>query len=128
MTQLQIQIDASRAQQENERIITEGEVQESIKQWEAMKEAIAVQNTLVGNKWIDGINSLVRPLITFWWCIILYTVYKLTLITVAYSNKSSLQEFATLIVSEFDGAVISAIISFWFVSRQLMKYSANARG
>ena len=120
MTELQLQIDEARSKLKIDELYAQGNIDEINAQWKALLETAQSQaNMKSGIGWIDGLNTLIRPLLTFWWCIVLYTVYKAMLIKIALSTNVDFLTLATTIVTDFDGAVISAIIGFWFVNRQL---------
>lgn len=74
-----------------------------------------------GIRFIDAINASVRPLLTYWWCIILYSAYKLITVAVAVNQEADLITVANLLVTEFDKAVIGSIVGFWFLDRALRK-------
>lgn len=74
------------------------------------------------NWWINllnGLNTSVRPLITYWWCIVLHTGHKLVVISVGIQEKLPLAQFGPLLYTDFDRGVVGSIIGFWFVDRQL---------
>lgn len=71
-----------------------------------------------GSKLMDALNASVRPILTYWWCLVLYTIQKGFEIYIAFK----LDELTpALIVTSFDRAVIGSIMSFWFVDRALRK-------
>jgi len=74
-----------------------------------------------GIRWIDAVNASVRPLLTYWWCLLLYTGYKAILVWVAIEDAEPLPVIAMTLVTEFDRAVIGSIIGFWFLDRALRK-------
>ena len=77
-----------------------------------------------GNWWINllnGLNSSVRPILTYWWCLVLYTTYKFIFIVEGVRMNMPLLDFAPLLVTDFDKTVIGSIIGFWFVDRALRK-------
>lgn len=120
MTQLQLEIDKARASQAIDQTYAQGDVQTALAQIQAMQQALADQMKPTGVKLIDAINAAVRPLLTFWWCIVLYTGYKVMIVTWAFEQQQlSLKDKADYMVTEFDRATIGSIISFWFVDRAI---------
>tara|TARA_R110000823_G_C15905225_1_gene497286 strand:+ start:771 stop:1241 length:471 start_codon:yes stop_codon:yes gene_type:complete len=81
----------------------------------------AQQTVITGLKWIDAMNASVRPILTYWWCLGLYTVYKFITVFVAIEGGAALLEVASVLVTDFDRSVIGSIIGFWFLDRALRK-------
>jgi hypothetical protein len=92
----------------------------------AIIEATKAQGQQTGVKWVDAINALVRPVLTFWWAIILYTIalaaefYALVYI----SNVPKVDAVLQLWGAD-EKAIVASIISFWFVDRALRKMSGR---
>lgn len=121
MTQLQLEIDKNRSQLQidlahvnNDAIMAQADLQ-------AVTEALKSQGTKTGVKWIDALSSSVRPVLTYWWCLGLYTAYKALIVVSAYQGGTPLSELAPLLLTEFDRGVIGSIFAFWFVDRALKK-------
>ena len=87
----------------------------------ALANALEAQGKLTGDKWLDRLNVSVRPVMAYWWCIILYTVYKGIMIYVALRDNVVLEDLAKIIVTNFDFAVISSMIGFYFVDRAIRR-------
>lgn len=86
---------------------------------DGLVEALKGQTASTGDKWLDRINVSVRPVLTYWWCIVLYTVHKAIMVYVGLLEKLPLKEMAPIVMTEFDRAVVGSIIGFWFVDRSL---------
>lgn len=84
-------------------------------------EALKGQMQITGDKWLDRLNVSVRPILTYWWCVVMYTTGKLVLIYAAFLEKTPLQAFYPILMSDFDRGVVGSIIGFWFVDRALRK-------
>jgi hypothetical protein len=121
MTQLQLDIDKARAQQALDLAHTNNQAALDQADLSLLSDAIKGQSTLTGVKFIDGLSSSVRPILTYWWCIILYTLYKLTLMYSAFHNGISWADLAPIVMTEFDRSVMASIISFWFVDRAIRR-------
>jgi hypothetical protein len=85
----------------------------------ALGEAVKAQATLTGNKIVDGINSLVRPTVTYilfgmWTAVKLVTLVHLIQTNPGWSGLS-----AALPVwwGTADQAMLSAVLNFWFLGR-----------
>lgn len=88
---------------------------------DALKDALKGQGEVTGDKWLDRLNVSVRPVMAYWWCIVLYSVYKAILIYVGLEENVTLIELAGIIVDAFDRAVIGSIIGFYFVDRAIRR-------
>jgi hypothetical protein len=86
---------------------------------DGLVEAVRAQGQITGDKWLDRLNVSVRPIITYWWCICLYTIYKSLMIWVGVTERLPLAQLAPLIATDFDRGVVGSIIGFWFVDRSL---------
>lgn len=69
------------------------------------------------SSYVDIANSLVRPTLTFWYCLFLYTLYKGFLLYSALNHQVPFTEVAT----EFDRTVVASMISYWFTDRTFHK-------
>lgn len=94
---------------------------------EGLVESLKAQTTVTGDKWLDRINISVRPIITYWWCIVIYTSHKLLLTYIAIVERASLSTVASVIYTDFDRGVVGSIIGFWFVDRALRQWNKDSR-
>jgi hypothetical protein len=88
----------------------------------AMQEAFRSQAVPTGFPFLDWLNSSVRPILTYWWCIVLYTGYKILLMDAALKSGATLEVMAKTIMTDFDLAVMASIVGFWFVDRSIRKF------
>jgi hypothetical protein len=121
MTKLQLEIDRARATQQIDLVHAQGAIAADTAEMTAMVEALRAQSTPSGVAWIDGLSCSVRPVLTYWWCLVLYTAYKGITVAVAVQGGTTLAALASVLVTEFDRMVISSIFSFWFVDRALRR-------
>jgi hypothetical protein len=91
------------------------------KEFEALVTATKAQSKRSGIKWIDGINSLMRPILTFWWCIALNTGVMVSQYLVLTSSGADVTEAILALWGAPEKAIVASIISFWFVDRSLRK-------
>lgn len=88
---------------------------------QAIIEATKAQAVQTGIRWVDGINALMRPLITFWWVVVLYTAALVAqFLFLIDSGESTVQAVIALWGVE-EKALVASIVSFWFVDRSLRK-------
>jgi hypothetical protein len=121
MTELQLKIDQARATQQIDLAHAQAEIAANAGEMQAWADAIKGQSTPSGVSWIDALSASVRPVLTYWWCLVLYTAAKAIVIVVAIQGNMPLAAFAALLVTEFDTAIIGSVFSFWFVDRALRK-------
>jgi hypothetical protein len=89
---------------------------------EALKTATPATLEDKGSFWLNllnGLNVSVRPILTYWWCIVTYTSAKIVLVVAAIQDDMRLQDFAPILLTDFDRGVVGSIIGFWFVDRAL---------
>lgn len=113
----QLEADKLRGQlalQQAETAISASEIQ-------AIIEATKAQATATGIRWVDGLNSLMRPLITFWWVIVLYSVALACQYTTLLGQGFSGADAVLRLWGADEKAIVASIISFWFVDRSLRK-------
>ncbi len=83
---------------------------------DAMKEGIKGQAQQTGIKWVDAISATVRPFITYW-IFGLYSIAKATQIKLVMASGVSLGEAVNASWSASDDAMLSAVLTFWFIGR-----------
>lgn len=121
MFEKQITQDQLRAQLTIEAEKVKGDIALGAAELQAIIEATKAQGTVTGVKWVDAMSSLMRPMITFWWVIVLYTGAIL-----AQFYQMWLQNVATVdailrLWGPDERAIVASIISFWFVDRSIRK-------
>lgn len=122
MTQLQLEIDKARAAQQLDIIHANHDSAIDQADLQALTEALAGQGKLSGIAWVDAISASVRPVLTYWWCLGLYTAYKVILVVTAFKDGgATLASIAPVILTEFDRSIVGSIFAFWFVDRALRK-------
>lgn len=94
----------------------------------AANKAQAAQPSPTGNKWLDMASSVVyvlsqsvRPVITYWWVIVLYTGYKVALYATYIDNNVLWHQAIVQLWTLEDMGVLGSIIGFWFLDRVLPK-------
>lgn len=121
MTRLQLDIDKARATQQLDMAHAQAAIAADAAEMQTLAEALRAQAVPSGIRWIDALSSSVRPVLTYWWCLGLYTSYKAITVAVALQAGTALAQLAPLLVAEFDRMVIGSIFAFWFVDRSLRK-------
>ena len=83
---------------------------------DAMKEGIKAQGQQTGIKWIDAVSATVRPAVTYW-IFGLYSIAKAAQIKMAMGASIGLAEAVKASWSASDDAMLSAVLTFWFIGR-----------
>jgi hypothetical protein len=89
---------------------------------EALIEATKAQGRATGIPWVDAVTQTVRPFLTYWWAVVLYTAamacefYGLVWVSQQPAWSSMIQIFGP-----DEKAIAASMISFWFVDRVIMK-------
>lgn len=96
-------------------ITAQGQAQVDITQMQAWVEAIKGQAQLTGNKIVDGLNMLVRPLTTYY-IVALWGGKKTAEIIIAMQSSGALDALVRT-WTENDQAMLTGILAFWFVGR-----------
>lgn len=86
-------------------------------------QALSDQMRPSGNPKIDALNASVRPVLTYWWCLVLYTAAKILLIVALFAAPSlpTATQVAEVLFTKFDEAVVASLFGFWFVDRALRR-------
>lgn len=121
MFDMQLEADKLRSKLKIEESKEATEAATAVGELAAMQEAFKFQAAPTGFKLLDWLNSSVRPILTYWWCIVMYTTYKLILVDAALKNNVPMETVAKTLMTEFDLAVVASIIGFWFVDRSIRK-------
>jgi hypothetical protein len=121
MTELQLRIDQARAGQALDLVHAQGAVASDAAELRAWAEAVKGQGAPTGVQWVDALSATVRPVLTYWWCLVLYTVHKAVLVGVGLGERLGLAQLAPVVLTDFDRSVVASIIGFWFTDRALRR-------
>jgi hypothetical protein len=102
--------------------IQQADAQIGVAEIQAIIEATKAQGQLTGVRWVDAINTLIRPLITIWWCIILYSTalacQYFMLLELGYGGMEALLK----LWGPEEKSIVSSLLSFWFLDRTIIKH------
>lgn len=121
MLDLQIKADELRGKIAIDTINAQVEGQIGVAEVDAIIEATKAQATKSGVRWVDAVNSLMRPLITFWWVLVLYSVSMGVQYYLLLKNEFSAGTAVLMVFGPDEKTIAASIISFWFVDRSLRK-------
>lgn len=117
----QLEADKLRGNQALAQIRAESDAALGLADIQAVIEATRAQATVTGVRWVDALNSLIRPLLTFWWAVILYSVaLGAQFIVLTQAGDTQLAAILKLWGPD-EKAIAASIISFWFVDRSLRR-------
>ena len=115
MLKFQVELESLKSAGRQAEIAIQGEVDQMLAALKAQGDALAGQMKQTGIWWVDALNTLVRPLTTYWF-LFLYSVVKISTIIAAWGEAG----VWTAIIASWtkdDMAILSGILSFWFVGR-----------
>lgn len=82
---------------------------------------VQAQAVKTGVRWVDGVSALMRPMITFWWVIVLYSTALTAQFLVLLQAGTPGVEAIIRLWGTDEKAIVASIIGFWFVDRSLRK-------
>jgi len=113
MFNLQIEADKTKGQI----ALAQADSQMQVAELQAVIEATKAQAVVTGVKWVDALNVLIRPLLTFWWCIVLYTVALIAQYIALKNGGFTNVESILKLWGADEKSIVTMIISFWYVGR-----------
>lgn len=120
MLDRQAALEQTRASARMDEIHTQIDGAAMLAMLDAQKTALAGQMQITGVWWADALNILVRPLTTYY-MLALYGIAKFALFWVAYESAGLMWPALAQIYDAEDRALLTGILSFWFVGRVLDK-------
>lgn len=88
---------------------------------QALIEGTKAQAVQTGIKFVDGINAAMRSLLTFYWCVVLYTAALIAQFAVLVGHGASNTDAILALWGPQEKAIVASMIAFWFVDRSLRK-------
>ena len=82
----------------------------------AIQSGIEAQGKPTGIRWVDAVSALIRPGVTIW-LFVLYAIYKIASLDLAVSSDVGLAESIKAMWTQDDSAMLSAVLTFWFIGR-----------
>lgn len=122
MLDRQAELEKTRAASKMEEVRYQGDVDQVLALFASQKSALEGQMQKTGMKLVDALNFLVRPLTTYYF-LVLYGLAKLAMFVLATQSGMGGWESILKLYDENDRAILSGIISFWFVGRIFDKKS-----
>ena len=124
MINANMKADQLRAEQILKQIDAEADVILGKAEMDAIIAAAKAQGQKSGVKWIDGFNSLLRPLIAFWWVIVLYSgALVVQFYALVWKFHESIPTAVLTVFGDQEKAIALSIIGFVFVDRAIRRGS-----
>lgn len=124
MMDKQMDADRLRAEAALKQIELEGELSLGKAEIDAIIAATRAQGQKSGVKWIDGFNSLLRPLIAFWWVIVLYSgSLCVQFYALVWKFNETVPTAVLTVFGDQEKAIALSIIGFVFVDRAIRRGS-----
>ena len=117
----QLEADRQKGDQTLAQINAQADASIGAAEIQAVIEATKAQSMKTGIKWVDGLNSLMRPLITFWWVVVLYTAALVAQFLFLFDSGADVTQAILALWGVEEKALVASIVSFWFVDRSLRK-------
>lgn len=117
----QLQADAQKSQEQLAAINAQHAADADNKDLDALIAAVTVQGGKTGVGWVDALNALVRPILTYYWCIGLYTGVLFARWTVLKHQGVAAEAAILQLWGPSEMALVASMMSFWFVDRALRK-------
>jgi hypothetical protein len=122
MLDRQLQLDQARAAAHKEEVQLAADSSQVLALLDAQRTALAGQAQMTGVWWVDALNILVRPVTTYY-MLALYGLFKVALFAVALHAGGGVWQAVLQVYDQEDRALLTGILSFWFVGRVLDKKS-----
>lgn len=111
----QFDLEQTRTAAKQAEIAQQGDIDQTLALLASQKEALAGQMQITGIKWVDALNTLVRPLTTYYF-LALYGMAKIAMFGIASADKDVWHAIIQVYTPD-DLAMLSGILAFWFVGR-----------
>lgn len=89
----------------------------------AFVEAIKGQATPTGVSWVDALSHSVRPILTYWWCVVLFTGVKIAQYIWLTGEGNNAVDAIMMLWGESEMVIVSGMLNFWFLDRVIRKNS-----
>lgn len=88
---------------------------------QALIAAIKGQGQPTGVGWADAISATVRPILTYWWCVVLVTAAMVCQYILYLDAGLSGPEAVVRLWGPEEKTIVAGMINFWFLDRVIRK-------
>jgi hypothetical protein len=101
----------------------DGENAEAKAEWQAIMAAVEAQarEAAAAGGWVAKVSASIRPFLTIWHAVILYSVVKVALFYLATTGGLNWAQAVLEIYGPFDKAMVGSMVGFWFQDRALRR-------
>lgn len=119
----QLELDKLRSQTAIDQINAQAAAAFNVADLQALMEVnkAQAQAQLTGVKWVDAANALMRPVITFWHVVVLYTVILACKFIYLMDSQGQTAVQAVITLGSDHSSIVATIMSFWFMDRSLVR-------
>jgi hypothetical protein len=121
MLQAQVELEKIKSANKQAEAITQGAIDEAMAGLNATISALQGQMQKTGITFVDALNFLVRPVVTYLF-LSMFCIYKCSMMIVALQQPDMWHSISAVYTAD-DAATLSGILSFWFVGRVFDKKS-----
>lgn len=121
MLKLQFDLDVKRSELKLQEIREDNSGKISLAEIQTMTEAIKAQGQLTGVKWVDALNSSLRPVLTYWWVGFMYSGVVVSKIYLLISSGIPLPQALVQMWTSDEMALVNMMATFFFVGRSIDK-------
>jgi hypothetical protein len=91
-------------------------------EWAALTAVVQAQSDEASKTggWVAALSASVRPITTYW-LLALYTMAKVFSIVISIDGEEPFLLAVRAVYTDTDAALLSSILSFWFIDRSLRK-------
>lgn len=116
----QLEADKQRAELGLLQTNAEGEIKISLAEIQALTETAKAQAQPTGIPKIDAMNAAMRPILVYWWAVLLSTVVLIAKVIILITSDSmGTAEALVAVWGEDERAIVASIFAFVFVDRTL---------
>ena len=92
-------------------------------EWQSLQAALQAQaaEARAAGGWVAKFSAAMRPLLTFYHAILVYTAVKVAMFIVGIDAGATPSEAMIAIYGEFDRALCGSMVGFWFQDRALRR-------
>lgn len=122
MFEKQITLQTQRIDAERDLRQMDMDTQRDTNEANTLAEAIKAQaqEAQAAGGFVAELSASVRPVVSYW-LLLIYSVAKGATLYIALQSGTPLAEAVGKFYTEFDGALLGSIVSFWFADRSLRK-------
>lgn len=117
----QLAADKMRGDQAQALATTQADASIGVAEIQAIIEATKAQAVQTGIKWVDAFNAAMRSILTFYWCVVLYTAALIAQFATLIGQGATNTEAILSLWGPQEKAIVASMIAFWFVDRSLRK-------